>query len=269
MGVVDTRGRARENAAVRPFQRRWPAWPVLVALLAASGPASASPDATRRDADVPLAVEPGPGPGDMSEAPADADMVEGPAAPGLAESVQATPRAVPSPTAAIVDAEPTHITIAIGLGPSAPGSRSEKAVVDALERVARGSRSPTAQVRRLRAGAGEGKAVCRERRDDLVILLEYLPDRADGVLVTRDCRLDRELAVRGQAAANEAGLLGVLWDEHLTLVRGGAKERKVRIGRKLRTGLIVGGAILAVGLAIGLVLANSLRRDTVVITVGP
>ncbi len=111
--------------------------------------------------------------------------------------------------------------------------------------------------------------MCRERRDDLVILLEYLPDREDAVLVTRDCRLDRELAVRGQMAAKEPGLIGVLWDEHRALVQGGAKERKVRIGRKLRTGLIAGGAILAVGLAIGLVLANSLRRETVVITVGP
>lgn len=257
---------------MRPFQRRWPAWPVLVALLAASGPAYASPEPTRRDAEVPLAVGPGPGPGDMSEAPADPDATdtsEGPAPPGLADSVQATPRTVPSPTAVITDVEPTHITIAVGLGPSAPGSKSEKAIVDALERSARRSSAPTTQVRRLRAGAGEGRAVCRERRDDLVILLEYLPDREDAVLVTRDCRLDRELAVRGHAAANEAGLIGVLWDEHRTLVRGGAKERKVRIGRKLRTGLIAGGAILAVGLAIGLVLANSLRRETVVITVGP
>ena len=120
---------------MRPFQRRWPAWPVLVALLAASGPAYASPEPTRRDAEVPLAVGPGPGPGDMSEAPADPDATdtsEGPAPPGLADSVQAAPRTVPSPTAVITDVEPTHITIAVGLGPSAPGSKSEKAIVDAL-----------------------------------------------------------------------------------------------------------------------------------------
>jgi len=256
---------------VRPVQSPWPAWPLLVALLVAGGPAHATAiDPLRRDADVPLAVEvrsDEPGPEDMSEAPGEEDEEASEVAPSLADSVQSTPR-VPSPTNAITDDQPARITVAVGLGPSAPGSKPEKAVVDALERSARSSSAPATQVRRLRAGAGEGRAICRERRDDLVILLEYLPDRDDAVLVTRDCRLDRELAVRGQAAANEVGLVGVLWDEHRTLVRGGAKERKVRIGRKLRTGLIAGGAILAVGLAIGLVLANSLRRETVVITVG-
>ena len=253
---------------MRPIRSPWPAWPLLVALLAAGGPAHAGViDPLRRDADAPLAVEvpaPEPGSEDMSEVPG-AD--EAPA-PSLADSVQPTPR-VPSPTTAITDDQPAQITVAVGLGPSAPGSKPEKAVVDALERSARSSGAPATQVRRLRAGAGEGRAICRERRDDLVILLEYLPDRDDAVLVTRDCRLDRELAVRGQSAANEAGLVGVLWDEHRALVRDGARERKVRIGRKLRTGLIAGGAILVVGLAIGLVLANSLRRETVVITVGP
>ena len=243
---------------------------MLVALLAAGGPAYATVTAApRRDADVPLAVEVPAGPAepgseDMSEAPGEDEAVT----PSLADSVQPTPR-VPPPTLAITDDEPARITVAVGLGPSAPGSKPEKAVVDTLERSARSSGAPATQVRRLRAGAGEGRAICRERRDDLVILLEYLPDREDAVLVTRDCRLDRELAVRGQSAANEAGLIGVLWDEHRALVRDGARERKVRIGRKLRTGLIAGGAILAVGLAIGLVLANSLRRETVVITVGP
>ena len=195
-------------------------------------------------------------------------MSRTPGPPALAGAVPTTPR-VPSPTAPIGDDGPEQITIAIGLGPSAPGTRAENAIIDALERSVRASAAPPTQVRRLRAGAGEGRAICRERRDDLVILLEYLPDRPDAVLVPRDCRLDRELAVRGQAAAREPALAGVLWDEHLKLVREGAKERKVRVSRKLKTGLIAGGAILAVGLAIGLVLANSLRTETVVLTVGP
>ncbi|MFY0541145.1 hypothetical protein [Nannocystis pusilla] len=44
---------------------------------------------------------------------------------------------------------------------------------------------------------GEGKHVCRERRDDLVILVEYLADRPEPVLLPHDCRLDRALGVRG------------------------------------------------------------------------
>jgi len=193
--------------------------------------------------------------------------VEGPAPPP-AESVAPPPRP-PAPTAPIVDAGPEQITVAVGLGPSAPGSKPERAIVDALERAVRAARAPTTQVRRLRAGAGEGRAICNERRDDLVILLEYLPDRDDPVLLTRDCRLDRDLGIRGQAAAQEPELVAALWSEHLALVRDGARERKVRLSRKARTGLIAGGAIVAVGLAIALVLASSLRRDTVVIKVGP
>jgi hypothetical protein len=176
---------------------------------------------------------------------------------------------LPAPTAAIVDEGPQHITVAVGLGPSTPGSKAERLVVDQLERSVRAAHGPSAQVRRLRAGAGEGRAICRERRDDLVILLEYLPDREDAVLLTRDCRLDRDLGIRGQAAAQEPDLVAALWTEHLTLVRDGARERKQRLSRKARTGLIAGGAIVAVGLAIALVLASSLRRDTVVIKVGP
>jgi len=190
-------------------------------------------------------------------------MLEGPAVEG-----PTTPR-LPAPTDAIVDEGPQQITVAVGLGPSAPGSKSERAVVDQLERSVRAARGPGAQVRRLRVGAGEGRAICRERRDDLVILLEYLPDREDAVLLTRDCRLDRDLGIRGQVAAQESDLVAALWAEHLALVRDGARERKVRISRKARTGLIAGGAIVAVGLAIALVLASSLRRDTVVIKVSP
>ena len=190
-------------------------------------------------------------------------------APGsAAEGRPAAPR-VPAPTAAIKDGGPELVTVAVGLGPSAPGSKAENAVVDALERAARASQAPPTLVRRLRAGAGEGRAICRERRDDLVLLLEYMPDRPEPVLVPRDCRLDRELALRGQEAAGEPALIGVLWDEHRALVRGGARERKVRISRKVKTGLIAGGAIVVVGLAIALVVVNSLRRETVVLTVGP
>lgn len=303
--VVDRGGAARENGVQVPsIAHAWLAWPLLVALAGPRPLQAASPEL--RAATGPLAVPVPPVSGDMSEQasqpgssdrsgavgrpvpedmfkapgrvdPADAsepvpeDMAEEPVAEGPApppSAIPTTPR-VPAPTAAIVDDEPQQITVAVGLGPSAPGSKPERAVVDRLERSLRAARGPSAQVRRLRAGAGEGRAICREHRDDLVILLEYLPDREDAVLLTRDCRLDRDLGIRGQAAAQEPDLVAALWSEHLALVRSGAKERKVRLSRKARTGLIAGGAIVAVGLAIALVLASSLRRDTVVIKVGP
>jgi hypothetical protein len=280
---------------VRSPVHAWLAWPLLVVLawpqpLRAAGPGGraaavplgvpvpesvALPDPVEPDPEDMSGGTVGHGARDMSEGsdtPGPRDMPEGPAVEGPAApptgAVPATPR-VPAPTAPIVDDAPQQITVAIGLGPSAPGTKPERALVDALERAARAASGPGARVRRLRAGAGEGRAVCREHRDDLVILLEYLPDREDPVLLTRDCRLDRDLGVRGQDAAQEPGLVPALWDEHLALVRAGARERKVRISRKVKTGLIAGGAIVAVGLAIALVLASSLRRDTVVISVGP
>lgn len=249
--------------AVSAPRHRWLAWPLLVTLVAPR-PALAEPG---RPADVPLAVEPGDSP--VPEAsPASATATPAAAAP-VPEASPADKPTVPDPTRPITRDEPDVIAVAVGLGPSAPGSKAERAVVDALEKSVAGSPAPRTQVRRLRAGAGDGPSVCRERRDDLVILLEYLPDRPDAVLVTRDCRLDRDLGIRGKLASSHPDLTAVLWDEHQGLVRQGIKERKVRVSPKVRRGLIAGGAILAVGLAIGLVLASSLRRDTVVLTVGP
>ena len=276
--------RARERLLVRSTVHAWIAWPLLLALAWPRPLQAAQPES--RAAVGPIAVPVPAGSEDMSEVPGqpvsgdmsgapgkpvpedmpEVPVVEGPALPPSG-AVPTTPR-LPAPTAAIVEEGPQQITVAVGLGPSAPGSKPERAVVDRLERAVRAARGPSTQVRRLRAGAGEGRAICRERRDDLVILLEYLPDREDPVLLTRDCRLDRDLGIRGQAAAEEPGLVAALWDEHLALVRDGARERKQRLSRKARTGLIAGGAIVAVGLAIALVLASSLRRDTVVIMVG-
>lgn len=241
-------------------RHRWIAWPLLLAL-AAPRPAAAEPT---RDAEVPLSVEAPPVRSDDAAQPVPADSPEQPVP---ADSKPAP--TIPSPTAPITRDEPDTINVAVGLGPSAPGSKAERTVVDALAQTVAGSPAPRTQVRRLRAGAGDGPTVCRERRDDLVILLEYLPDRTDAVLTTRDCRLDRELGIRGLQAATETGLTGVLWDEHTSLVRKGARERKPRVSPKVRRGLIAGGAIVAVGLAIGLVLASSLRRESVVLTVGP
>lgn len=247
------------------LRHRWLAWPLLLALAAPHTAAAADP----RAADGPLAVPSQPVPTDsLAAAPGQPVPSDSPEATSAEPVPSDTPK-VPAPTRPITSDEPDKITVAVGLGPSAPGSKAERTVVDALAASVAGSPAPKTEVRRLRVGAGDGPSVCRERRDDLVILLEYLPDRTDPVLVTRDCRLGRELGVRGLGAASETGLTAVLWDEHRELVRQGARERKVRVSPKVRRGLIAGGAIVAVGLAIGLVLASSLRRDSVVLTVGP
>lgn len=228
-----------------------------------------------RAADVPLAVplaEPAAAvgvsehvsenmsQGKGSEEPSPETMPEGPSPP---------PNEVPAPGAGL-GAPDDALAVAVGLGPSAPGTRPEQQLVDALERAARASAAPRTQVRRLRPGVGEGRQVCRERRDDLVILVEYLPDRPDPVLLAHDCRLDRPLGIRGGEAAAHPELVAALWAEHDELVRQGAQERRRgRLGPKARTGLIAGGAILAVGVAIGFVVAASLRREVVVLTVSP
>lgn len=194
-------------------------------------------------------------------------MPEGPAPPGAAPGAGTS--GPPPPTAALQEPE-DGIAVAVGLGPSAPGSRAERAIVDALERSARASTAPRASVRWLRPGAGEGPQLCRERQGDLVILVEYLPDRPDPVLLPQDCRTGRALGVRGAEAAEHPELVAALWAEHEELVRQGAQERRRgRLGPKVRTGLIAGGAILAIGVAIGVVVAASLRRETVVLTVSP
>ncbi|MEZ4428531.1 MAG: hypothetical protein R3A51_12695 [Nannocystaceae bacterium] len=163
------------------------------------------------------------------------------------------------------------VAIGVGLGPSAPGSLEELALVDALEATARASTLPKAEVRRLRAGAGDPRQICRERRDDLIVTIDYFPDREDPVVATYDCLLDRALGVRSSSAAREPGLVKVLWDEHRELVRRGVEERRAGLGinPKVRTGLIAGGAILAIGTAVALIVASALRTETAVITVGP
>ncbi len=227
------------------------------------GPLAVPVEATAEGAVVgPVSPDMAPKTGPNEQVPA--TMPEGPAAP----PPEQTP-AAPPPVGPVRD-QVDEVAVAVGLGPTAPGSRAEKQIVDALERAARASSAPRAVVRRLRAGTGDGPALCRERRDDLVILVEYLPDRADPVLLPQDCRTGRALGVRSAEAASYPELVGALWAEHEDLVRQGARERRRgRLGPKVRTGLIAGGAILAVGVAIGVAVAASLRREIVVLTVSP
>lgn len=282
--AVDRRARTRHTSRMRGTTRAASfALAGLLALPARAADARAAPEDRSAAAEVPLAVPvPEPAspsltassPGTGPEGPVPPAMPEGPAPPGQgpAAGAPASPT-VPPPSAALDPlgaGAPEELDVAVGLGPSAPGSKAEKQLADALERSVRASTAPRTRVRRLRAGTGDARTLCRERRDDLVILVEYLPDRDEPVLLPQDCRLDRALGVRGADAAHHSELVAALWAEHEDLVRDGARERKrLRMGPKLRTGLIVGGAILAVGVAVGAVLAASLRRETVVLTVSP
>lgn len=181
--------------------------------------------------------------------------------PGAAPTAPA-PRA-PSPDAGVV-------RVAVGLSEDAPGTTVELELVDALESGARASSTPSADVRRLRSGAAVARRVCGEGRDDLVLTIGYLPDRDEVVVFTYDCLLGRELGVRSADAARSEGLLGALWQEHRSAVADGATERRRgRMNPKVRAGLIAGGALVAIGVAVGFVLASTLRDEVTVITVSP
>ncbi|MFV8753640.1 hypothetical protein ACNOYE_24055 [Nannocystaceae bacterium ST9] len=162
------------------------------------------------------------------------------------------------------------IRVAVGLSPEVLGDKTEKALLDRLEVSVRASSNPRTEVRRLRAGAAEARVLCREGRDDLIIVVGYLPERPEPVLLSYDCRIDEELGVRASLAADEADLVGVLWAEHATRVAAGARERRRNvISPKVKTGLIAGAAVLVIGAAITLLIVGAASRETVVIKVSP
>ena len=125
--------------------------------------------------------------------------------------------------------------------------------------------------RRLRVGAPSAREVCRDGRDDLVLMVGYVPQREEAVLLPYDCVLDVALAVRGSGAADEPALVATLWDEHDALVRDGVQERRRRgrLGPKARAGIVAGVVVIVVGAAVGLLVANALREESVVLKVGP
>jgi hypothetical protein len=202
-----------------------------------------------------------------SEAPASEAPASEPPTPTTSEPPAVTPK-VPPPSS--VREVPEHVLVAVGLAPEAPGSRDEKALLQALEAHARASTHPTTDVRRLRPGAGAPHRICRERREDLVVMIGYVADRPTPVILAHDCRLDRALGMRAADAAHEEGLVAALWREHLELLRDGARERRrISVGPRARAGIIAGVAIVVVGVAVGALVANALREQTVVITVRP
>lgn len=202
-----------------------------------------------------------------SEAP-----IEGPAAPPS----ETAPTTDAAPTDQIIEPppptlqQPSVVRVAVGLSSELDGNKTDRDLLDRLESSTKASTNPPADVRRLRVGSAEAREICREGRDDLVINIGYLPDRDDPVLLTRDCLIDEDLGIRSVEAAGDPALLGVLWAEHNDRVRDGARERKrLRISPRVRTGLIAGAVVAVVGVAVGLLIAGAVRRDSVVLVVEP
>ncbi len=206
----------------------------------------------------------------MEEAQAegrDRELAEETGGPETEEPGAARTEGPPPPR---LDPREVPVQVAVGLGPNAPGSREELALVDALEGSAAGSSAPPTVVRRLQGGAGEARSVCRQRRDDLVLTVAYVAEWEEPVLLAYDCALERALGTRAATAASEVGLVAALWAEHEELLRSGVKERRAPLlSRRTRRIVIAGGAITALGVALGVILASTLRPQSVVLTVGP
>lgn len=164
-----------------------------------------------------------------------------------------------------------QVSIAVGLSPSAPGTKDELRHLEALERTSRASSDPKAQVRRLRPGTASAREVCRARRDDLVVQIGYVPDRPEPVVIAHDCVLDVALQVRAVTAAHTPELLPTLWAEHRRLVDEGYKERRrlLKIKPGVRIALISSAVAVVLGVAVGVLVASTLREEKVVLKVSP
>lgn len=231
---------------------------------------------------------------DARAAPAQHEIVEGPALPSVEDepgeeplpdvapaepAPEPAPPTIESPTDARAAAgeppppsmqQPVVVRVAVGLSAELDGSKDEKRLLDQLEASIGASPHPTADIRRLRVGSSAPPKVCREGRDDLVVTIGYVPDRDEPVLFTRDCGIQEELGIRSSIAATDPDLLGVLWLEHNARIAQGARERRrVRVSPKVRTGLIASAAVAVIGVAVGLLIAGAVRKDTVVLVVTP
>ncbi len=231
--------------------------------VAPASPAAAPPPSTR-------GVE---GPGSVSWPEQRAGEGLDTAESESASEADSTPRATatPPPPQAARPQSSEKVRVAVGLDPSAPGTKVERRHVGALMDSVAKSKAPATDVRRLRLGSPSAREVCRANRDDLVILVGYVAQRPEPVLLGYDCRLDVALAVRESSASAEVGLVGSFWAEHDALVRDGVQERRRwgRLGPKARIGIAAGVALVVVGVAIGLLVANALRDEVVVLKVAP
>lgn len=228
-------------------------------------------DATEPPPDAPTEDAPGEPPPSKPEAEPPPPKPEAEPPPPKPEVEPPPPPKPVAPPPVLPRRDAVTVRVAVGMSPDAPGTKQERGLLDALERSARASRSPSSTVRRIPLGSGHVRRICRERRDDLVILIGYVPSRPAPTVLAHDCRLDTPLAVRSAAAAAEPGLVGALWREHEALVRSGMRERRAaaKLSPRARGGIIAGVAIAAVGGAIAILLASALRKEQVVLTVRP
>ncbi|RMG98122.1 MAG: hypothetical protein D6705_06830 [Deltaproteobacteria bacterium] len=183
---------------------------------------------------------------------------------------RSTPKTSPSPPAPRVE-ERRRVRIAVGFSPEAPGTREERRIVDELEASARKVAGLSTSVRRLRAGAPEPARICREGREDLVVVVGYVPGRRHPVLLPYDCLLDRPLGIRGRAAARDPRLFETLWAEHERLVEQGVRPRRrwVNLGPKARGAIIGTAVVLVLGAAVAILVVGALRKEQVVLKVHP
>lgn len=195
-------------------------------------------------------------------------VFRGPAA--VRQPARETPKtkaAVPSPREARWT---EHLDVAVGLAPEAAGSAAERAKVEQLWASVERSIDPSTVARRLRPGAGSPREVCRQGGHDLVIMVGYVPEREDPVVLSHDCRLDVGLGIRGIVAVEQPGLVGALWSEHDALVRQGMKERRrLLLGPRARLGIVATVGVLVLGGAIAALIATRFRDEKVVLTVSP
>lgn len=163
-----------------------------------------------------------------------------------------------------------HLQVAVGLGPEAAGSAGERAYLDRLQASIEGSDDPSTTVQRLRAGAGAPREVCRKGGYDLVIVVGYVADREEPVVLSHDCRLDVALGIRGVVAVDQPKLAATLWAEHDGWVRQGMKERRrLLLGPKARIGIVAAIGAVVLGGAIAALVVTRFREETVRLTVSP
>ncbi len=191
---------------------------------------------------------------------------------GPSETAPADEAASPSPAppAPKVDAASTPpLRVDYGLGPSAPGTADEQAWVDTLGQTLAATQQPAVDARLMPAGVSQARRWCREGDAQLVIWLDYLPDREAPVWTPYDCELEQALGVRAAEAARSPDWIGALWSEHLALAAQDGKKRRKGLAKGAKTALIVGGATIGVAGAVALILVNVLRPTSTVLKVRP
>jgi hypothetical protein len=210
------------------------------------------------------------------DAPAAVDPREPPAPVAVTEPEPAAEPTAPSrltPTIRVDrrSVKTSRVRVGIGLGPGAPGNTEELAVLGQLESSLAQSRDPIAIVVRVDDGSATPRALCRQQALDLVVQVDHVAARPEPVLAVWDCAVSGSLALRGSAAAAEPELLPTLWKEHVARAGEGvrARNRWRPLKPTVKGAIIATVVVVAIGTAVGILVANALRDERVVLTVRP